>query len=155
MEKWRENLTDYPWKAFKKSIACWKALRFTWRTRRLSMYGHEFSYGKPRSPRMNSGAYCHPRNEVTSSRTATCTRHSHLPLTRGSFKSRKANATAPSPLLYPGLLWGVHRVNANIKKPFLRCFLTFAVLWAIKNCMQFYNFHFPLWPGNAGSCKLT
>lgn len=119
------------------------------------MYGHEFSYGKPRSPRMNSGAYCHPRNEVTSSRTATCTRHSHLPLTRGSFKSRKANATAPSPLLYPGLLWGVHRVNANIKQPFLRCFLTFAVLWAIKNCMQFYNFHFPLWPGNAGSCKLT
>lgn len=91
------------------------------------MYGHKFSYGKPRSPRMNSGAYCHPRNEVTSSRTATCTRHSHLPLTRGSFKSRKANATAPSPLLYPGLLWGVHRVNANIKQPFLRCFLTFAV----------------------------
>ena len=114
------------------------------------MYGHEFSYGKPRSPRMNSGAYCHPRNEVTSSRTATCTRHSHLPLTRGSFKSRKANATAPSPLLYTGLLWGVHRVNANIKKPFLRCLLMFAVLWAIKNCMQFYNFHFPLWPGNAG-----
>ena len=61
----------------------------------------------------------------------------------------------PPPLLYPGLLWGVHRVSANIRQPFLRCFLTFAVLWAIKNCMQFYNFHFPLWPGNAGSCKLT